>query len=75
MLTGCSEWETNVARAKLANMYDPPGSSLFALRLAIGCVGISCISFLAGWYWIAVPLGAAGVYCFWESIKAKGTDY
>jgi hypothetical protein len=56
-------------------MYDPPGSSLFALRLAIGCLVMSGFSFLAGSYWIAVPLGAAGVYCFWEAIKAKGTDY
>jgi len=32
-------------------------------------------SFLGGWYWVAVPLATAGVYCFWTSIKAKGTDY
>jgi len=56
-------------------MYDPPGSSLFVLRLAVGCAGMSCVGFFAGWYWLAVPLAAAGVYCFWESIKSKGTDY
>lgn len=56
-------------------MFDPPGSSLFALRAAIGCIGMAWFSFLGGWYWVAVPLATAGVYCFWTSIKAKGTDY
>lgn len=56
-------------------MYDPPGSSLFALRLAIGSAGMGIISTMAGWLWMAVPLGLLALYCFWKSIKAPGTDY
>lgn len=29
-------------------MFDPPGSSLFALRAAIGCIGIAWFSFFGG---------------------------
>lgn len=64
-----------MARGRVFPMFDPPGSSLFALRAAIGCILMAWFSFLGGWHWVAAPLAAAGIYCFWTSITAKGTDY
>lgn len=56
-------------------MYDPPGTSLFYFRLAVGGIGAATVAAVAGWYWFAVLIGLVGAVCFWKSLRAKGTDY
>lgn len=56
-------------------MFDPPGSSLFYLRLAIGCIGAAVICWLAQGFWLCAPLAISGAFAFWKAIRARGTDY
>jgi hypothetical protein len=56
-------------------MYDPPGTSLFYLRLAVGNVVAATLAAIGGRYGLAVLLGLFGALCFWKSLRAKGTDY
>lgn len=56
-------------------MFDPPGSSFFYLRAAIGCTGAAVIGWFAGWLWLAGPAAIVAVFCLWKALKARGTDY